>query len=176
MIGRGRQLFVCRRAAASAAPGFRTGAAAASSVAILTAAATFGLLTDAAADTCAVAHGLLTAAATFGLLTNAAADTCAASLGLLATAAGPGLFVAAAALGMLNAAAVFDLHASVVAIFIAEAAFDLSAVDIGLPGLPAVLTVPGLVSNLLATRRSINRMVAVSRTSIRMWVAIVAAV
>ncbi len=165
MIGRGRQLFVCRRAAASAAPGFRTGAAAASRVAtadgLLTAAATSGLLANAAADTCAAA---------FGLLTGASAETCAAALGLLA---------AASALGPLNAAAaVFDLHTSVVAIFIAEAAFGLSAITIGTPCLRAVMTVPGLISNLLvATRRSINRMVvAVSRTSIRMWVAIVAAV
>ncbi len=134
---------------------------------LLTAEAAFGLLTSTAAETCAAAVSsvataacLLAAVATSGLLTNAAADTCAAALGLLA-----------AALGQLNAAAVFDLHAPVVAIFIAEAAFGLSA--IGLPGLPAVLTVPGLVSNLLLTRRSINRMVAVS---IRMWVAIVAAV
>ncbi len=103
MVGRGRQLFVCRRAAASAAPGFRTGAAAATCV--------------------ATAAGHLTSAATFGLL---AADT------------------SAAALDMLNAAAVFDLHASVVAIFIAAAAFGLSAITIGTLGLPAVLTVSGL--------------------------------
>ncbi len=146
MIGCGRQLFVRRRAAASAAPGFRTAAAAASSVATA---------------------GLLTATATFGLLTSAAAETCAAAVGLL---------VAAAALGLLNAATVFDLHASEEAIFIAEAAFGLSVVGIDTPGLPAVLTVPGLFSNLLVTRRSINRIVAVSRASIRMWVAIIAAV
>ncbi len=168
MIGRGRQLFVCRRAA-SAAPGFRISAAVAAGH--LTSVATFGLLTSAAAETCAAAASslapaacLLTAAAAFSLLT----DTCAAALGLIA---------AAAALGLSNAAAaVFDLDASVVAIFIAEAAFGLSAVDIGPPGLPAVLTVPGLFSNLLLSRRSINRMVAVSRASIRMWVAIITAV
>ncbi len=166
MIGRGRQLFVRCRATASAAPGFRTGAAAASSVAtaenLLTAAATSGLLTNAAAATCAAA---------LGLITDAAADTFAATLGLLAAAAAN---TCAAALSLLNAAAaVFDLHASVVAIFIAEAAFGLSAITIVTPGLPAVLTVPGLFSNLMLTRRSINRMVAVS---ISMWVAIVAAV